>query len=86
MKLKDITDWSERWSIPFLRLALGKKPDDKPNYKNDQEYSRPDSGLEDISDHLTASQGHSTKKKEYEEVRKVFHRHPHLRLVGSPLF
>jgi hypothetical protein len=66
MKLKDITEWSEHWSIPFLGLAPGDKPDDNPDYQNDHEYSRPDSGLEDISDHLTASQGHR-KKQKYEE-------------------
>ena len=46
----------------FSSFTPGKKPDDNPNYQNYQEYSRPDSGLEDISDHLTASQGHTRKK------------------------
>jgi hypothetical protein len=29
--------------MPFLGLALGNKPDDNPDYQNDQEYSGPDS-------------------------------------------
>ena len=62
MKFKDIAEWSERWSIPFLGLAAGNKPDDNPDYQNDQEYSGPDSSLEDISDRLTTSQGQSGKK------------------------
>jgi hypothetical protein len=83
MRLKHITEWSERWAIPFLCLAPGKKPDDNPDYQNDQEYSRPDSGLEYISDHLTATQDHSRKKQKHEKVRRVFHRYPPLRLVRS---
>ena len=46
---------SERWLNLSLGLASGKKPDDDPDYQNDQEYSRPDSGLENIADHFTAS-------------------------------
>jgi hypothetical protein len=72
MKLIDITEWSERWLNLSLGLAPGKQPDDKPDYQNDQQCSRPDSGLEDISDHLTASQGYSRNKQKYEEV----HWHP----------
>ena len=55
MKLKDIAEWPTLWSNLFLGLAPSEKPDDKPNYENDQKYSRPDSRLEDISDRLTAS-------------------------------
>jgi hypothetical protein len=49
---------------PFLfsGLAPGNKPDDSPDYQHDQNYSHPDSGLKDISDHLTASQAQSRKK------------------------
>jgi SOS response associated peptidase (SRAP) len=48
-------------TLTELGLAPGKQPDNSAYYQNDQEYSRPDSGLEDISDHFTASQGHSRK-------------------------
>jgi hypothetical protein len=48
--------------LPFSGLAPGNKPDDNSDYEHDQNYSHPDSGLEDISNHLTASQGHSRKK------------------------
>ena len=72
MKIKDITEWSERWSNLILGLAPGKQPDDNPDYQNHQEYSGPNSGLEDIADHLTASQGYSRNKQKYEEI----HWHP----------
>jgi hypothetical protein len=49
-------------TLLFSGLAPGNKPDDNPDYQHDQNYSHPDSGLKDISDHLTASQGHSRKK------------------------
>ena len=86
MKIKDITDWSERWSISFSGLGLGNKLDDNPDYQNDQKYSHPDSGPEDISDRLTASQDYSREKQKYEEVPRVFLRHPPLPLVRLPLY
>jgi hypothetical protein len=49
-------------ALPFSGLAPGNKPDDNPDYQHHQNYAHPDSGLENISDHLTASQGHSRKK------------------------
>lgn len=81
MKIKDITEWSERWSNLILGLAPGKQPDDNPDYQNHQEYSGPNSGLEDIADHLTASQGYSRNKQKYEEI----HWHPPF-AVGPSLF
>jgi hypothetical protein len=42
-----------------LGLAPGKQPDYSADYQNDQEYSRPDSGLENVSDYFTATQGQS---------------------------
>jgi hypothetical protein len=49
-------------ALLFSGLAPGNKPDDNPDYQHDQKYPHPDSGLEDISDHLTASQDHRRKK------------------------
>jgi hypothetical protein len=46
----------------FSGLAPRNKPDDNPDYKNDENCSHPDSSLEDISDHFAASQGYSRKK------------------------
>jgi hypothetical protein len=45
------------WSLvnAALGFASGKKPNDNPNYQNDQEYSRPDSRLKDIAYRLTAT-------------------------------
>ena len=63
MKIKDITEWSERWSNLILGLAPGKRPDDNPDYQNHQEYSGPNSGLEDIADHLTASRATAETNK-----------------------
>jgi hypothetical protein len=81
-----VTEISLHKHLNSLGLLPGNKPDDNPDYQNDQKYSHPDSSLEDISDHLTASQGHSRKKQNYEEVRGIFHRHPPLGLVRFCLY
>jgi hypothetical protein len=62
-----------------LGLAPGKKPDYSANYQNHQKYSGPNSGLEDIPNHLTATQGHSRKRQKYDVVRRMFHWYPRSR-------
>jgi hypothetical protein len=44
--------------------TLRNQPDDNPYYRNDQNRSDPNSGLENISDHLTTAQ--SYRRKSYD--------------------
>jgi hypothetical protein len=56
-----------------LGLAPAKKPDYGADYQKDEDYPRPDSCLEDIANHFTATQANSRKKHKYEVVRRFFH-------------
>jgi hypothetical protein len=57
-------------SVSSQLASLRNRPDNKPNYPNNQKRSDPNSGLENISDQLTASEGHGTKKQEKARCRE----------------
>jgi hypothetical protein len=53
-------------ALLFSSPALGNKPRDNADYRQNQNHSHPDSGLEDVSDDLTTSQGQSRKEQQDE--------------------
>jgi hypothetical protein len=57
-------------SVSSQLASLRNRPDNKPNYPNNQKRSDPNSGLENISDQLTASEGHGTKNQEKARCRE----------------
>jgi len=79
-------DDTERYEfLGNLGLAPAKKPDYGADYQNDEDYPRPDSCLEDIANHFTATQANSRKKHKYEVVR-FFHQASSQQLVSSSYF
>ena len=72
MKIKDITEWVGALVKLFLGLAPCKQPDNNSNYENDQQYSRPDSRLEDIANRLTASRATAQRKKNKKGYEECF--------------
>lgn len=67
----------------FSGPALGNHPDDEPDHQDDEDYSDPDSGLEDVHDQVTTSQGNSRKEQKYEHGPRVCHRRPPSVVMGT---
>jgi hypothetical protein len=59
-------DRSASGALLFSAPALGDNPGDNSDYRDDQNDSHPNSGLEDVSDDLTASQSQSRKEQKCE--------------------
>ena len=57
-------------SVSSQLASLRNRPDNKPNYPDNQKRSDPNSGLGNISDQLTAREGHGTKNQEKARCRE----------------